>query len=333
MASVKCPRDSKPRVALHAGAEVGILDALGHVGVRKYECCHGHELVVVRASCNGRRAHFRHKHADDVHAAHTSAWHLAWQDEFVHREVPHPLLPGGVKERRADVLVPAATPGGVSLAVEMQHSYIREQEVRERGVDYTLHGREVLWVLDARGRADVVPRGDSAFIITLDAPWMWKSFPSQEYVYINTDGEGVERGEGVEGVVYRVAPSSVQSGCAVAREGVPVATFIAALKEQRHASLWGPSMPQPTRDVRLMQFGAGNGKTYALVRSIASQQFNHIETFIFLTKVHPARSFILSELRKQAPELQALGIDMSPDPVAHLTSQVITWARDVPRFV
>lgn len=79
-----------------------------------------------------------------------SEWQAAWREQFGGRvEVAHPRLSGCCSARRAD-----AEAGGDTV-VEFQHSPISEKEVSERERDYAVHGKAVVWVLDAAAGATV----------------------------------------------------------------------------------------------------------------------------------------------------------------------------------
>ena len=76
-----------------------------NVSTKPYCVPHRHELVAVRSE--KRRLHFRHKNTEDVGGEPMTAWHAEWQGNFEVTEQIFRHQAGQVKERRADIVIPA----------------------------------------------------------------------------------------------------------------------------------------------------------------------------------------------------------------------------------
>lgn len=234
-----------------------------------------------------------------------SRWHSEWQRLFdpIEREVPHPMLPGCVSARRADVVR-----NGVVL--EFQHSPISREEVAERCRDYAVHGKRVVWILDGceTTHARYHRIHDGRVLIKLKQHWMYEAFGTDHAVYLDAGDR-----------VWRLDRGDVRCGMALVSgsDGVPGAEFVRLLRDHTASLSPSPSTFARTRrddDARstlyLNQRGAGCGKTFESVQLItADPRFAHKTEFIYLTKQHTAKKVIHSELVQQVGSGRLQNVD------------------------
>lgn len=233
-------------------------------------CANGHVLCAAQGQHN--KWYFRHSPSDVT--SPLSAWHSEWQSHFEQTEQPFEMIDGQHSKRRADIVEGR-------YVVEIQHSHIAQDEVDRRNSDYERHDKQVIWIVD--GSAMVV-NGD---VLTVDCDWKVTSFLNCDFVYFS-----------VRDVVYRVQPACVRSLTVHVRP-VAKAALIDSIKRQTvHDDV--PSQHQITRK----QQGAGNGKTWGIIRMLARDAFAHYRTFIYVTKQHSNKCILKDELRAQ---LETLG--------------------------
>lgn len=221
-------------------------------------------------------------------------WHEQWQlllsSKGLAKEEPFPREPAGIKNRRGDAV--AHLPGR-TLVIEVQHSVITKAEVEARRHDYVdCHGTELIWVIDGSApcRVHTLAANGTALLVFDDASaWKYDRFTGHAHVYMDCGG-----------MIYRMRPGAVRSHMVHVPHGVPKAAFVDALCAGTHDALW------PTEDPRqctlyFNQRGAGCGKTYEAVQLLAGRdaRFQHVRTFVYLTKVHSAKSVIYDEFRQQ----------------------------------
>lgn len=208
------------------------------------------------------------------------------------------------------------SPGSPSLVIEFQHSSIEEGEVIRRGVDYRLHGRNIIWVIDGGWGVKVSEsRCDEAAMYHLffvsRHKWMYESFRSEDYVYVHVDP-----------YMYRVSPRDVVDGFVQVSERVDKTKFVEALKARTHDALWTATEASPPKTQRhkiyWKQRGAGNGKTYESVHLLDKPEFAHKNVFLYLTKVHSAREMIFQEFLAQASNLKK--VTMRPNAEEHMVN-------------
>lgn len=104
--------------------------------------------------CNGsiRKPHFRHKTLNDYNSCHLSKWHLEFQSNFDDTEVEFTKKDKNqIKTRRADINLTNS-----NYIVELQHSRIELQEVKNRKQDYKIHNKEIIWIIDGNNKIDII---------------------------------------------------------------------------------------------------------------------------------------------------------------------------------
>ena len=233
-------------------------------------CKHGHLLCGVQGQHN--KWHFRHVNSTDVYAP-LSEWHAEWQRLFDQTEIWFELLEGQHSRRRADILEG-------KYVVEIQHSTIQKEEVDSRNHDYSLHGKQVVWVVDG---TNCMVHGD---VLTIDSIWKYDSFLNCEFIYIN-----------IADTLYKVHPSTIKS---LTVHVIPItkSRWIDSVKQQ----CLQDSVPLQ-HTIYLKQQGAGNGKTWGIIQMLARDTFQHYNKFIYVTKQHSARVILKEEFRTQQTTL------------------------------
>jgi hypothetical protein len=236
----------------------------------KAYCKNGHELC----GCQGEHNlwYFRHVHAFDIQN-NVTEWHAEWQRHFTHTEIWFTMKEGQHKHRRADIVEG-------NYVLEIQHSDISKEEVDNRNHDYALHEKQVFWVIDG---SNASINGD---VLTLDSTWKWDSFLNCEYIYINHMDN-----------VYKISPNLVKS---LTVHVIPVnkQVWIDSIKTQ----LVEYETPLQ-HTIYLKQQGAGNGKTWGIIKMLARDDFQHYKRFIYGTKQHSARVILKDELVNQLSNL------------------------------
>lgn len=245
---------------------------------KKYLVCNkGHQLVAV---CKGeRKQHFRHKNADDYKSGKMSEWHYNWQLEFDDTEIEFPKVKGSIKNRRADALVG-------DYVLEFQHSNISKDRVDARQNDYSLYDKEIIWVVDGNSGIDVVELSCSnTFLLQFNDNWKFEKFTSYEHIYID-----------IQNKIYRIKPTDVKSKMLQVNEYKERNIFIKELID--NTLKWND---EPLHQCVLYhnQRGAGCGKTYESIQLLLDDKFTHVNTFIYLTKMHTAKEVIFNEFKEQ----------------------------------
>lgn len=182
----------------------------------------------------------------------------------------------GGRNRRADVMIG-------DLCIEFQHSRITSEEVCARNQDWASVGKKVIWVVDCQNESFIKMNNDRVFIDFLNT-WKYESFLTCDYVFVHL-GENV----------YELKPGLVKSQM-TELSMIPMDDFITQLKSGR---IECPAREQIRTDIYVKQQGAGNGKTFGIIQLIEDQTFNHVNTFIYLTKQHSAKTVIKNELEDQ----------------------------------
>lgn len=240
-------------------------------------CIKGHQLVAV---CKGdRKPHFRHKNADDYKSGRLSDWHYNWQLEFDETEKEFPKIEGSKKKRRADAVVG-------NYILEFQHSNISTSKVDGRKNDYSLYNKDILWVIDGNTGIDIVELTcNNTFLLQFNDTWKYDRFISYEYIYID-----------IQDRIYRIRPNDVKSNMLQVNEYKERNVFI---NEIINNTLVWNNTPLHQCILYHNQRGAGCGKTYESIQLLLDDKFKHVNTFIYLTKMHTAKEVIFNEFKEQ----------------------------------
>lgn len=251
----------------------------------------GHELVPVR--CTKRHSHFRHKHDCDMAGSPMTLWHAEWQSNFPVTEQTFERLTGQWKQRRADVVLPK-----YKHIIEIQHSKITSEEVRQRMNDYAKHGHEVKWIIHGQDSIQFKIFGDERRILQFkDNLWLYDSFKESSAVYYD-----------INGFIYRVNPNSVKNDMVDVNEPKLKSEFIESLKANNN--IWEDTEP-PQCFLYVKQQGAGSGKTYGMMQFIDSDPIiSNYKYIIFITKQHSAVSVMYKEFMEQVAEKKLSNIEV-----------------------
>ena len=237
-------------------------------------CKRGHLLK--QYDSTERSRHFQHINAHDINM---SEWHSEWQTNFPLHTREQELKKKNnlqIRDRRADVLLD-------NKVIEFQHSNITSKEVQERQKDYTLHNKEIIWVID--GNDTIVEtfllHSKRTYLEFKGAYWKYDRFISYKYIYIN-----------IKNKIYRIEPNRVKSHMIDVHEYKLKNDFIISLKN--NTTIFSDDNPIQTT-LYVKQEGAGNGKTYGSIQLLQDEQFEDKECFIMITKQHSAKEVIKKE--------------------------------------
>ena len=249
----------------------------------KPRCERGHELVM----CEGSKIkkYFRHKHSEDVGGSPMTEWHSRMQGYFPVTEVWFKKVKGQIKDRRADVFIKEH-----NYCVEIQHSHIDVENVCCRYNDYRLNDVNVLWLIDGNTSDVVLDKlSTGSFLITFGEDWKYKSF-RQTYDFVLLD---------VDNLIFKIPVKEVCNRMVLVKESRPIEQVIKVL-QNNPKEIWKEWNDDNEIKAKLIvhQKGAGNGKTYGIWESIATNLDK--ELFIIVTKQHSAKDVIKRELDSQA---------------------------------
>jgi len=255
---------------------------------------HGHDLIPVIHG-EKKRPHFRHKHSSDMCGERMTEWHAEWQSYFPEHEVPFVNRAGQRKGRRADIVV-----SRFKRVIEIQHSVIDISEVNNRNHDYTLHGHNVLWIIDGQNSIQVKNIGTRIVLDFSMLPWLYERFLDCASVYYD-----------ISGYIYSVDPSLVRSHQIDVCGPHIKSEFIEALKTQEQP--W-KSDDVPQSFLYVKQSGAGSGKTYGMFQRVHNDpEFVNLKWFIFITKQHSAVNVMYTEFMDQYTNGKMYNIELIGD--------------------
>jgi hypothetical protein len=247
------------------------------------KCINGHELC----SANGKikKPYFRHKNNEDVDGNNPmTKWHCEWQGNFPKTERPFPKINDTQKsDRRADVVIQK-----FNTIIEIQHSPISPEEVKNRKHDYELNNHITIWIIHGNDTIRVTHLKHSMRIyleFTKDR-WKYKSFTEYEFIFVDIDG-----------LIYKVYPNDVKNDMIDVNEPFEKDTFINYLNNNDNI-LYENNKPEQSQ-LYIKQQGAGNGKTFGIIQMLESYEFEHYECIICVTKQHSAKYVIYNELIQQ----------------------------------
>jgi len=290
----KCSVSFESNYALLNDNQININEYLsGNHDDKKFLCIpNGHEMIRV-IGCTKRRPHFRHKHNCDVGGSPMTQWHAEWQGNFPVTEKVFLRLNGQFKERRADILLPEH-----KHVIEIQHSKMEAEEVKQRMNDYTKHGHEVKWIIHGQDSIQFKIFGDERRILHFkNNLWLYDSFKASSAVYYD-----------INGFIYRVNPNSVKNDMVDVYEPKLKSEFISSLKA--NINIWEDTEP-PQCFLYVKQQGAGSGKTYGMMQFIDSDPvISNYKYIVFITKQHSAVSVMYKEFMEQVAEKKLSNIEV-----------------------
>jgi hypothetical protein len=301
------------------------------------KCLHKHDLIPVNAT--QRKKHFRHKYKNDVGGNPLSEWHIQWQSYFPETEVKFMKKNKNdeqTKNRRADIVIREH-----NIVIEIQHSKITSDEVICRNGDYGLHNMKLIWVID--GNTNDIKKEQlttGGYLISFNhlltcehdhkrptdninynnrygnvnnrnpyhncnCDWKYKSF-CKTYDYVLLD---------IENNIFKIPVKKIRGGMILLNEPKPLDEVVKKLKNDP-CNIWDlwEDDNEIKATLRVLQKGAGNGKTYSIWKSISE---NHNKTrYIIVTKQHTAKEVIKAELDEQA-ERNEFHITDNMDDIEH----------------
>lgn len=236
-------------------------------------CQNGHQLIPV-VNVNKRIPHFRHKNSDDVGGNPMTLWHSEWQALFPITEKSFPLKPGQIKERRADVVLNNNT------ILEIQHSKYEKDEIENRKHDYNLHNINIIWLVDGNTGIKVkkLEFQNRVFLEFIDEHWKYESFKCYDCIYID-----------INSYIYKINPTKVKSHMIDVETPKTREEFINFLNDG--IDIWTNEEPEQC-NLYIRQQGAGNGKTFGIIKMLEDKDKSHYKNFIYITKQHSAKHII-----------------------------------------
>lgn len=236
-------------------------------------CQNGHQLIPV-VNVNKRIPHFRHKNLNDVGGNPMTLWHSEWQAFFPITEKTFPLKTGQIKERRADVVL------NNNKILEIQHSKYEKNEIDNRKHDYNLHDINIIWLVDGNTGIKVknLELQNRVFLEFVDEYWKYESFKCYDCIYID-----------INSYIYKINPTKVKSHMIDVETPKTREQFINFLNDG--IDIWKNEEPGQC-NLYIRQQGAGNGKTFGIIKMLEDKDKSHYKNFIFITKQHSAKHII-----------------------------------------
>jgi superfamily I DNA/RNA helicase len=263
-----------------------VYDYIKNNNKQKIFCQKGHELILVNGK--ERKAHFRHKNSCDVGGNHMTLWHSEWQGYFPITEVCFSCKPNQIKERRADVLL------NEKKTLEIQHSKYEREEIDNRKHDYKLHEVDIIWLIDGNKNVDVkiLEYSNRVYLEFTTDYWKYESFKSYDYIFLD-----------INSIIYKINPNKVKSHMIDVENGKSKEEFIESLKN--NIDIWKNEEPEQC-NLFIKQQGAGNGKTFGIIKMLEDDDKCHYTNFIYITKQHSAKHIIKTEFESQKHNFQHL---------------------------
>jgi hypothetical protein len=244
-------------------------------------CCkNNHDLICVNGKKN--KPHFRHKNTDDVGGCPMTEWHNEWQSNFPVIEIEfNKKCDLQIKNRRTDVLLNELS------VIEFQHSFISKEEVDNRIHDYNLHNKKIIWVIDGNKNIAVneLKYCNRVYLEFSSELWKFESFINCNYIYID-----------IQDKIYKIIPNLIKSNMIDVQQPLLKQTFIDSLINNNDTFI--DVEPYQCR-LFIKQQGAGNGKTYGIIKMLESEEFLHYKYFIYVSKQHSAVHVIYNEFKDQ----------------------------------
>jgi len=252
----------------------------------KIVCQKGHELILVNGEKN--IPHFRHKNSYDVGGNPMTFWHVEWQSYFPITEICFSCKPNQIKNRRADVLL------NEKKILEIQHSKCDKKEIDNRKHDYNLHQIDIIWLINGNKNIDVkkLEYSNRVYLEFTTDYWKYESFTSYDYIFID-----------INSIIYKINPNKVKSHMIDVENGKTKEEFIESLKND--IDIWENNETEQC-NLFIKQQGAGNGKTYGIIKMLEDDDKCHYKNFIYITKQHSAKHIIKTEFERQKNNFQYL---------------------------
>ncbi len=116
---------------------------------------------------------------DDTGGNPMTSWHCEWQGCFPITEIEFKKKEGQIRDRCADILIKEH-----NVILEIQHSEISIEDIICRNKDYSLHGMNLIWIVDGNTfDVELEELSNGNFLIIFNKNWKYKSF-SHTYDFI-----------------------------------------------------------------------------------------------------------------------------------------------------
>ena len=261
-------------------------DYIKNKNKQRINCQKGHELILVNGE--KRKPHFRHKNSNDVGGNPMTLWHCDWQSHFPITEKTYSKKNEQIKERRADVVL------NETQILEIQHSKYEKEEIDNRKHDYKLHEIDIIWLIDGNKNISVkiLEYSNRVYLEFISDYWKYESFKSYDYIFID-----------INSIIYKINPNKVKSHMIDVENGKTKEEFIESLKN--NIDIWKNEEPEQC-NLFIKQQGAGNGKTFGIIKMLEDDDKCHYTNFIYITKQHSAKHIIKTEFESQKHNFQHL---------------------------
>ena len=303
MTTSKCVINFSSQYAYLSNKECVHVDDYTKLNENKiFFCEQGHELLYANGKKN--KAHFRHKHSEDVGGNPMTYWHIEWQGNFPTTERPFRKKNDDdeqIKDRRCDVLLNETT------IIEFQHSPIEYDEVINRTNDYKMHNKQIIWVIDGNENIVVNDENNRIYLEFTDKLWKFESFIECGFIYID-----------INSTIYKVEPSKIKSNMIDVCLPMKKEDFINCLIH--NIQLFVEENPFQC-NIFIKQQGAGNGKTFGIIKMIESDDFLHYTFFIYVSKQHSAINVIFNEFKEQTQHGNLLHIKLEGDTIPNIENK------------
>lgn len=272
------------------GLSINIIDYINNYSKNdkkiKLTCNKGHELIYSNNS-----QFFTHKY-DNYNKFNTmTEWYSEWQSNFKNTEILFLKINNTqYKDRYADVLIE-----NHNIIIEFCHNKISSTEIEECKYDFKLNNKNIIWIIDGNdsdGKSTISVKDFTSFNknrIVLDFNvdnWKYKNFITYDNIFID-----------INELIYKVSPKYVKNNMIDVNKPFNKNEFIELINNNDNIINIIDYPCQCTLYIK--QQGAGNGKTYGLIKMIASQEFENYKFFIIVTKQHSAKYIIYKEFKDQ----------------------------------
>ena len=197
----KCNINFQSKYAyINDGEEIHITDYINdYIDNNKkcdLKCIHGHELICA----NGEKIkpYFRHKNTCDTCNNPMTDWHAEWEGNFPNSEICFPKInTNQIKNRRADAVLECH-----NLVIEFQHSLITKDEVTNRKHDYSLHEKQIIWIIHGNNTIKVtnLKNAERMYLEFVKDRWKYQNFLCYENIFIDIDEK-----------IYKIYPNEVKN--------------------------------------------------------------------------------------------------------------------------
>ena len=246
--------------------------------------CKSCDSELVYCNMENGTKYFRHKVSADNPM---TQWHNDWQNNFGvdQQEVCLSGKETQIKSRRLDVGL------GGNLNVEIQHSNISRNEIQDRKHDYALNGySKTVWIVHGNN-CEVKDGYKEGKFVHIPESWKSESFKgSYEFILLDVRGD-----------MFKVPVDKVRNGYICLSKSIPKNQVIEKLKSDPENvwDLWeGDNFVKPY--LAICQYGAGNGKTFALTYDFIDRGFKTHN--IWLCNTHSGVHMAAEEYKRQIVE-------------------------------